>query len=309
MFKIYILGAFLSLSFFSVSRDAYAGQQAATYGKASGNTIGKFSNCKIGVPCLIKISTNVRPSIRQCQYYDSVPPLIRSWNITEEARALGISASGFITIYPPGGAVALSVGQSHVTYHEWGDPGKCGRSETPWPIRGIKVTFTRPIQRSDLPVRILAMGRGRKNFIQGFNTKAGRNRAAVNIVIDGSFADANPEVISPFCSVSGNAIIEHDAHTPDAIKNNIAKSSLININCNANVKAEVSIRGERQISGRPANWTQCGYGACEITINGGNKFDINKQKTIQFISTWRDLGNTIKEGKFQGAAIASISYK
>lgn len=39
--------------------------------------------------------------------------------MTEEARNMGISASGNITIYPDG-PVTLSAGQSYVSYDEWG---------------------------------------------------------------------------------------------------------------------------------------------------------------------------------------------
>ncbi|EFU0552233.1 hypothetical protein HUQ71_004755 [Escherichia coli] len=312
MSKKYVFGIFLSLAFLPLSSNTYAGQQAATYGKASGDTTGVFSGCKIGIPCPIKTSTNVQPSIRQCQYWDSVPPLYRIWNETEEARNMGISASGNITIYPDGLAgapVTLSAGQSYVSYDAWEDPAKCGRPEVQWPIQGIRVIFSRPLRRSELPVRILSMGRGRMQFIQGFDTKAGKDRAAVNIVIDGSFADSNPEVIAPYCSVSGDALIEHGSHTPDSIKNDVAKSSPVTISCNTDVKAKVSIKGGQPISGRSANWTQCGYGACEIAIDGNSEFEIKKTKTIQFISTWRDLGNAVTEGRFKGSAIASIDYE
>lgn len=308
MFKRFFFGVALSLPFLSVSNSAYAGQQSATYGKASRDTIGVFSNCKIGVPCHIQISTKVQPSIRQCQYFDAVPPLIRRWNITEEATEAGVIASGSITIYPPDGMTTLSVGQSHITYGEWGAPGACGQSEVLWPISGIVVTFSKPIEKSKIPLRILAMGRGRQGFIEGFDTRAGRHLAAVNIVIDGSFAESNPDIVVPYCSVSGSATIEHGVHTPDTIKNDVAKSSPVTIKCNSDVKAKVSIKGGVPISGYSTNWTQCGYGACEITIDGNSEFEIKKQKTIQFISTWHDLGNAVKEGRFKGSAIASIDY-
>ncbi len=307
MFKKYFFGGvFLPFLFFSSF--SYAGQQSATYGKASQDTIGLFTNCKVGVPCPIQISTKVQPSIRQCKYFDAVPPLIRKWNITEEARELGITASGNITIYPQGGMATLSVGQSYTTVNEWGNPSKCGQSESLWPISGITVTFSKPVERSKLPLRILAMGRGRQGFIEGFDTRAGRHLAAVNIVIDGSFAESNPDLITPYCSVSGDATIEHGMHTPETIKNDVAKSLPVTINCNSDVKAKISIKGGQPISGRSANWTQCGYGACEIAIDGNNEFEIKKTKTIQFISIWRDLGNAAIEGRFKGSAIASIDY-
>lgn len=308
MVKKYFFWGALFLPFLSVSGSSYAGQQASTYGKAIRDTVGVFTNCKIGIPCPIQISTNVHPSIRQCQYFDVVPPLIRKWNITEEATQLGVIASGTITIYPPDGVTTLSVGQSHITYDEWGNPSSCGQSESPWPINNIRVIFSKPIEKSKLPLRILAMGRGRQGFIDGFDTSAGRHLAAVNIVIDGNFAESNPEVVVPYCSVNGSATIEHGMHTPDTIKNNIAKSLPITITCNSYVKAKVSIKGGQPISGRSANWTQCGYGACEIAIDGNSEFEIKKTKTIQFISTWHDLGNTVTEGRFKGSAIASIDY-
>ncbi|HAO0314661.1 TPA: hypothetical protein IGZ71_003874 [Escherichia coli] len=308
MSRKYIFGGFLFFAFLPLSSNTYAGQQAATYGKASSDTIGIFSGCQVGIPCPIKISTNVQPSIRQCQYWDEVPPLYRIWDVTEEARYMGISASGYITIYP-GRPITLAAGQWHVTNNEWGNPAKCGHSELQWPIQGISVTFSRPLLRSEFPVRVLAMGRGRMQFIKDFNTKTGRDQAAVNIVIDGSFADSNPEVIAPYCSVSGDALIEHGSHTPDSIKNNIAKSSPVTISCNTDVKAKVSIKGGQAISGRSANWTQCGYGACEIAIDGNSEFDIEKTKTIRFISTWHSLGNSVREGSFEGSAIASITYQ
>ncbi|WP_258129464.1 hypothetical protein, partial [Escherichia coli] len=71
---------------------------------------------------------------------------------------MGISASGNITIYPDG-PVTLSAGQSYVSYDEWGNPAKCGQSEVQWPVQGIRVIFSRPLRRSELPVRILSMGR------------------------------------------------------------------------------------------------------------------------------------------------------
>lgn len=98
------------------------------------------------------------------------------------------------------------------------NPSKCGQSESLWPISGITVTFSKPVERSKLPLRILAMGRGRQGFIEGFNSRAGRHLAAVNIVIDGSFAESNPDLITPYCSVSGDATIEHGMHTPETIK-------------------------------------------------------------------------------------------
>lgn len=308
MFKKYFCWGVLSLPFLFVGNPAYAGRQSPVYDSAIADTVGFFSNCKIGQPCPIQTATNVQRPLRNCQYFDAIPPLVRQWNITEEATRLGVIASGNITIYPPDGVTVLSPGQSHVTYNEWGTGDLCGQRGDAWPISGIMVTFSRPIEKSQLPLRILAMGRGRQGYIEGFDTIAGRNRAAVNIVIDGSFADSNPDVISPNCSVSGGTTIEHGMHTPDTIKSNVAKSLPVTITCNSNVTAKVSIKGKQPISGRSANWTQCGYGACELAIDGDSEFEIKKTKTIRFISTWHDLGNAVTGGKFKGSAIASIDY-
>ncbi len=313
MLKVLLKVFFVVFGFISYSSYAgHARQMAATYGKASANTVGVFKNCKVGIPCVIDISTNVMPSIRQCQYWDDpIPPLVRSWQRTEEARTLGIDVSGSITIFPGDkpGPVVLAVGDSYSSDNSWGVPSKCGKSESLWPIQGISVTFTRPIQVSDLPVRVIAMGRGRPTFIQGFETVALRDRAAVNIVIDGSLYNTSPDVFVPSCSVGGDAIIDFQRNTPDSIKEKQELSSPVLINCNGDVKANVSIKGGALISGRPENWTECGYGACELSVNGGSVFDIKKQKSIQFVSVWHSLGKPVQEGKFEGSAIASITYQ
>lgn len=47
------------------------------------------------------------------------------------------------------------------------NPSKCGQSESLWPISGITVTFSKPVERNKLPLRILAMGRSVRDLLKG----------------------------------------------------------------------------------------------------------------------------------------------
>ncbi|EAW2451674.1 hypothetical protein AHU44_23440 [Salmonella enterica subsp. diarizonae] len=277
-----------------------------TYSQASGNTRGVFRECKLNEWCKIKAPTYVRPATRNCIPMSSVPPLIRSLRAAAEGRSLGIEVSGNITIYPPPSLapVTLGVGQSYTTYNEW---GACSVINE-WPINNIFVKFTRAISKSDLPVRILAFGRGRDSYISGFQNAGMGWKSAANIVIDGSLIDDSPDVIEPSCTVAGSATIKHGKHTPTTIVGNIASSLPVSLKCNGNVSVSVDIKGNRQIYGQGANWTTCGSGACEIKLNGGNKFTVNGGKHLVFTSTWHSLGQPIEIGKFTGSAVATFKY-
>lgn len=277
-----------------------------TYSQASGDTKGVFRECKLNEWCKIKAPTYVLPAKRNCIQMSSVPPLIRSLRAAAEGRSRGIEVSGNITIYPPPAlaAVTLGVGQSYTTYNE---RGQCDVINA-WPINDIWVKFTRAISKSDLPVRILAFGRGRDNDISGFENDGMGWKSAANIVIDGSLINDSPDVIEPSCTVAGSAAIKHGKHTPTTIVDNTASSSPVLLKCNGNVSVSVDIKGNRQISGQSANWTACGSGACEIKLNGGNKFTVNGGKHLVFTSTWHSLGQPIEIGKFTGSAVATFKY-
>lgn len=281
--------------------------QATLYSQATRNTKGVFKGCKLKEACKIQTSTMVEPARRICGDLNSVPPLVRSLQATSEARSLGIIVEGNIEIYPPPGSpVILNVGGRYSTVNEWG--GRCHINDQSWPISNIKVTFTKPISKSDLPVRILAFGRGRGNYISGFENAGMGSKSAANIVIDGSLIDDSPDIIEPSCTVTGNATIKHGKHSPDTIVNNTALSTPVSLKCNGNVSVSVDIKGSRQIYGQGANWTTCGSGACEIKLNGGNKFTVNGGKNLVFTSTWHSLGQPIEIGKFTGSAIATFKY-
>ncbi|EFT7152375.1 hypothetical protein HVD32_004671 [Salmonella enterica] len=278
-----------------------------TYSQASGNTKGTFQKCKINEWCRIKAPTNVVQASRNCIEQSSVPPLIRSLQATAEGKSLGIEVAGNITIYPPPdkNAFTLGVGQLYRTYNEWGG---CNIPDVPWPINNISVKFTRAISKRDLPVRILAFGRGRDRYISGFQNAGMGWKSAANIVIDGSLIDDSPDVIEPSCTVAGSATIKHGKHTPATIVGNTASSLPVLLKCNGNVSVSVDIKGNRQISGQGANWTACGSGACEIKLNDGNKFTVNGGKHLVFTSTWHSLGQPIEIGKFTGSAVATFKY-
>ncbi|TQN76028.1 UNVERIFIED_ORG: hypothetical protein FHT99_4947 [Citrobacter freundii] len=306
---------FISINIFTllifVSPVVIAAQQSATYSKATGDTVGVFKNCKIGKPCRIKASTEVLPAIRYCQLWDAVPPMVRSLQLTEEARNLGINVTGTITIFPGQGApspMKLSVGEVFSQNNVWGTPNRCGQQSVLWPISDISVTFTRPISKNDLPVRVLAFGRGRPSFIQGFDSRMGRGRAAANIVINGSLIDDSPEIIVPSCSVTNNANIDHGKHTPQTIIGNISYSTPVTIQCNNKVTVNVNIKGSDLLAGKPKNWTSCGFGACEINIREGESFTVNNRKDVVFTSTWHSLGRQVQEGMFTGSAIAELKF-
>ena len=295
--------------FLLLNSNVFAGQQAITYHSATEDTVGVFKNCKVGVPCRIKAPTRVAGSVRNCKYWDTVPELVRSFSATEEAQRLGIVASGYITIYPPPGFYTnLNVGSEYVTQGEWGNPVHCGQVTSYWEINDIYVTFTRPIAKTDLPVRILAMGRGRREYISGFNTEAGKGRAAANIVIDGTLIDDSPDIFEPSCKVNGDVLIDHGNHTPESIENHMAKSSPVVLQCNGEVSVRVDITGNDRVSGYDKNWTTCGYGACEINFEGNNNFTVSNSTNIIFSSTWHSLGKAVSEGSFTGAAIATLNY-
>ncbi|MFO6426161.1 hypothetical protein ACLBOM_08370 [Escherichia coli] len=78
-------------------------------------------------------------------------------------------------------------------------------------------------------------------FIQGFDTKAGKIQLLLMLLLMVLLL-IRIHVIAPNCSVSGDALIEHGSHTPDSIKNDVAKSSPVTISCNTDVKAKVRLR-------------------------------------------------------------------
>lgn len=304
--RIISLGCFC---FFLLNSNVFAGNQSVTYHSATEETVGVFKNCKVGVPCKIKAPTRVAGSVRNCKYWDTVPELVRSFMATEEAQRLGIVASGYIVIQPPpGNFVNLHAGSEYVTQGEWGSPSLCGQVTNYWEINDIYVTFTRPIAKSELPVRILAFGRGRREYISGFNTEAGKGRAAANIIIDGTLIEDSPDIFEPSCKVNGNVLIDHGTHTPESIKNNIAKSSPVVMQCDGEVSVHVDITGNEQVSGYDKNWTTCGYGACEIRFEGNSDFTVSNSRNIIFSSTWHSLGKMVSEGSFTGTAIATLKY-
>lgn len=305
-YRIIFSGCFC---FLLLSLDVFAGQQSVTYHSATENTVGVFKNCKVGIPCKINAPTRVAGSIRNCQYWDAVPDLVRTFQVTEEAQRLGITGSGYIVIQPPpGNRVNLQVGSEYSTSGEWGSPKLCGTITSYWEINDIYVTFTRPIAKTDLPVRVFAFGRGRRAFISGFNTEAGRGRAAANIVIDGTFINDSPDVFEPSCKVNGNVLIDHGTHTPESIKNHMAKSSPVVMQCNGKVSVHVDITGNEQVSGHDKNWTTCGYGACEIKFEGNDNFTVSNSANIVFSSTWHSLNKSVSEGSFTGNAIAILKF-
>lgn len=301
--KVFIASVLMVLFF---SKKVFAAN-GAMYSQATADTIGVFYGCKLNVMCRIKAPTNVAPSFRHCKEMSSVTPLIRSLEAAAEGQNLGIKVSGFITIYPPDGKVILGVGQSHQTINEWGQ-ARCGSLEGSWPINDISVMFTKPISKRDLPVRILAFGRGRANYIAGFQNVGRKDISAANIIIDGSIIDDSPDVIEPSCTVIGSAVINHGKHTPTTIIDNIASSSPVSLKCNGNVSVSIDIKGNHQVYGEGANWTACGSGACEVKLNGGNKLTVNGGENLIFSSTWHSLGKPIESGQFTGAAVATFKF-